>query len=472
MAYVHEIALAEPLGIGRNLSLLFLDLKLDHLSPQAKERAGIELAQSVMDNLYPRHTAQLAAIDRNSRKKLRLILSINHVTDIELVNNFIHHLEQHNSSDLMQRIGFDVGMNDDIQQIETMWKRFGRGITTTNLPIGLNLWQGDGYTNCISPFYNLGRLSTAIAKRDNEFGYPRKVYQWTVDLHDRIREAFLMGVDAIMTNHPERVLAVLGETEIAHNFRLATNEDDPFRKIPTKSITHRGGNGAGGARYPRTISPVSGGFMGSLMDVINSWVAYIREIPFLSLPTTSRIFSSIKRQFKFRSTSPTAPIAIADRSPYEQGHTRQQTTQLPVAYPQTSSVGSSQTISRTFDGQQTQTQNLPIVKRSTTTTTTTTRSTTTMQTSTQAPSIVGDQSNMDEAGAKTTTTMISNVNQLNNDTQAKNSSETSEKLPIVYEPKWYTSLASNILISMLKIALPPTNTTTSTTTAAPTTIDE
>lgn len=107
------------------------------------------------------------------------VLSVNHVTDIDLVLNFVHYVNQNKLDNLMRYIGWDVGMNDEIKLIEGMWKKF----RTT-----LNLWQGDGFTNCISPFYNLNRLSTALAERNNG-GYMSKVYQWTIDLHDRIRDA-------------------------------------------------------------------------------------------------------------------------------------------------------------------------------------------------------------------------------------------------------------------------------------------
>lgn len=295
LRYVREIAIEQQDGVGKNLSLLFLDLKLDYLDHKAKARAGIELANSVMSNLFIGSLSNESLAEdamttpnvtvgtsKQLERPFRLILSVNHVTDVELINNFLHQLEQNNSSHLISRIGFDVGMNDDLQQIETMWKRFGNT---------LNLWQGDGYTNCFSPFYNLERLSKAILKRDSELGYPRKVYQWTIDLHDRMREALLLGVDAVMTNHPERLLTVLQEPEIAHNYRLATAEDDPFKKI-TKRASARSSESA---RYQRSASPTGGGFFGSIIDVVTSWLAYIREIPFFSLPTTSRFMPKVKR---------------------------------------------------------------------------------------------------------------------------------------------------------------------------------
>lgn len=275
LSYVREISFDEQDGIGKNLSLLFLDLKLDYLNFRDKANAGTELAKSILEHLYIDPPAN--PMPKNA---LKLILSVNHVADIELVRNFLHHIEEHNSTHLLSLIGFDVGMNDDIQSIETMWNRL-------NAP-HMNLWQGDGYTNCISPFYNLKRLTKALQKRDSYTGYPSKVYHWTIDIHDRMRESLRLGVDALMTNHPERALKVLVEPDMVQNFRLASRHDDPFKKII------RSGKNSESARYQRSASPISDGFFGNIMDVIASWFNYVKEIPIFSFPTTSRLFKMKK----------------------------------------------------------------------------------------------------------------------------------------------------------------------------------
>lgn len=285
--YIREIAIDTPDGVGKNLSLLFLDLKLDPLDQRAKMHAGQELAKSISTHLFVDTDDSLddantnekepngtSSINKLKKAPLNLILSVNHVQDIDLIHNFIHYLEINNCSHLLSRIGFDVGMNDDLQSIEAMWSRFGPNV---------NLWQGDGYTNCFSPFYNLERLTKALGKRDQVKGFPAKVYHWTIDLHDRIRESLRLGVDAIMTNHPERVLNVLQDPELAHSFRLATREDNPFKKLTRDHVGRANGETA---RYQRSASTASGGFLMNLFDVFSSWLNYVREIPFLSLPTT------------------------------------------------------------------------------------------------------------------------------------------------------------------------------------------
>ena len=69
--------------------------------------------------------------------------------------------------------------------LESMWKRVGRV---------KNIWQGDGRTNCLSPFYNLARLTAAIKRRDETNmmrpnPYIDKVYHWTIDITVNLRSS-------------------------------------------------------------------------------------------------------------------------------------------------------------------------------------------------------------------------------------------------------------------------------------------
>lgn len=404
--YVREIAIDEPNGIGKNLSILFMDLKLDYLDQHGKARAGTELAKSIVSNLFidsqttldnstlPNNNTKLAQVSLQKSKlpSLYLILSVNHVNDIDLIQNFLHYLEINNSSHLMNLIGFDVGMNDDLQQIESMWRRFGNG---------LNLWQGDGYTNCFSPFYNLERLSRALVKRDSPVGYPAKVYHWTIDLHDRMRESLMMGVDAVMTNHPERLLTVLHEPDIAHEYRLADRLDNPFKKLTRLSL----GRSSETARYQRSTGSTSGGFFGNLIDVFSSWLNYIREIPFLSFPTTTRLFSrssNSPRQHRLSSSSQQG-ISVTKM---------QNQPEYKVDPP------------NARDGELKQ-QNLAI-----------------------AGLFGGLTGNGNSTGSEKSTSISDSVDQV-----ILGEKQQQQRIPFE-GPKWYTSLVSNVLVSIMKIILP------------------
>lgn len=423
-------------GIGQNLSLLFLDLKLDYLDQKAKARAGAKLAESICENLFlDKAPSSLSSSNSSSqtmikeRQQFRLVISVNHVGDVELINNFVYELERRNASHLLDRIGFDVGMNDDLQLIETMWTRFGKT---------LNLWQGDGYTNCISPFYNLERLTKALVKRNQEFGYPRKVYQWTIDLHDRMRESLQLGVDAIMTNHPERLVAVLNEPDVIHNYRLATREDNPFEKI-SQHFGARNGADQVTARYQRSASPPSGGFFRGLMDVINSWLAYMKEIPFLSFPTTSRLIPRVKRHrqksllSQIVSPKSNSALLVAKRNDSEANRNGQQQPLVAEASEQkrqtTSLNNGSISLAWTNSSTSSATDNGLLTRNSA---------------EERSSSTISDDT-INSSGSGSVRDSGSNSNQGQTATLAQQPYE---------GPKWYTNLVSSVLVSMLKVALP------------------
>lgn len=123
-----------------------------------------------------------------------MLLSIGHIYDSDFVLGFQNEIESRGLADhLKDKVGWDVGLNDPISSIVSMWKR----IEVIN-----NIWQGDGRSNCISPFYNLGRLTSVIKRRDerNEMipdPFIDKVYHWTVDLSHNLR-ASLRQVHAFL----------------------------------------------------------------------------------------------------------------------------------------------------------------------------------------------------------------------------------------------------------------------------------
>lgn len=98
----------------------------------------------------------------NNRKasdsKIKVLMSIGHIFDSDFILGFQARLENRNLADeLNKNIGWDVGLNDPINSIVSMWKR---------IEVIDNIWQGDGRSNCLSPFYNLGRLTQAVDRRD------------------------------------------------------------------------------------------------------------------------------------------------------------------------------------------------------------------------------------------------------------------------------------------------------------------
>ncbi|CAN7979771.1 unnamed protein product, partial [Ixodes pacificus] len=121
--------------------------------------------------------------------------------------------------------GFDVGLGDSLEDIRRMYKE---------LNISGHRWLGDGDTNCYSFLLSTKRLKAAIADRkaNNATSFVDKVYFWTTDSKTTIRKVLRLGVDGIITNHPEYLSAIIKEEEFKKTMRLASTQDNPFMRIP------------------------------------------------------------------------------------------------------------------------------------------------------------------------------------------------------------------------------------------------
>lgn len=203
--------------------MIVFDLKLKDLGYKQKEVAGDYMAANMYEYIYKPYLQsgpQYRSFPYQS--PIRIIISINHVVDNVLVRSFIEHMRKNRLDFMSQQVGFDVGMNDDLGEISAMWNGFN-GAT-------LNIWQGDGLTNCANIFRSLERLETAINIRNRQ-GHFRKIYYWTADVMHQIRSVLNLGPDAILTNQPQRVLQVLEERDYKLKYRLATHYDDPFAQF-------------------------------------------------------------------------------------------------------------------------------------------------------------------------------------------------------------------------------------------------
>lgn len=160
----------------RSLSLLFLDLKISNLPPSAKAIAGQDMASKIIEHVF--HGGS------NLDSRINILLSIGHIYDSDFILGFQNEIESRDlAQNLSSRIGWDVGLNDPVNTILSMWRR---------IEVIENIWQGDGRSNCISPFYNLGRLTQVVARRDERNDmlddiYIDKVYHWTIDLTHNLR---------------------------------------------------------------------------------------------------------------------------------------------------------------------------------------------------------------------------------------------------------------------------------------------
>ncbi|XP_053200527.1 dermonecrotic toxin LcsSicTox-betaIC1-like [Panonychus citri] len=271
LAHVREITKPENANYKKDFALLFLDLKISTLPASVKANAGSDLAQKVIANLFE---------FGSTTSKIKLLLSIGHVYDYDFVLGFQNELESNGLEHLNKKIGWDVGMNDRVEDVIGMWQR---------LEITNNIWLGDGFSNCISPFYNLGRLTQVITKRDTRSGMIPdpvidKVYHWTIDLHHNLRASLKFGVDGIITNHPERLFKVLKEPSFRFRYRLATTEDDPWERIQSDPEEKP-------APSANVMPPVSLRVVTSAADMFTSFTKYLRDFVFLRLPVYDDDFS-------------------------------------------------------------------------------------------------------------------------------------------------------------------------------------
>lgn len=203
------------------LTLVQFDLKLKNLTTKQKHIAGIALATLLHQSIYDKylHARRLSNDDPMFKPPVKFIVSVNHARDRALIESFVEHMQRNRLDFMYKHIGFDVGMNDNLTEISSMWEDMrGRVV---------NIWQGDGLTNCANIVRGIKRLKEAIRMR-NEQGHFRKVYYWTVDIMYHIRSVLRLGLDAALTNKPQRVVHVLNEPEFVGRYRLANHYDDPF----------------------------------------------------------------------------------------------------------------------------------------------------------------------------------------------------------------------------------------------------
>ena len=94
----------------------------------------------------------------------------------------------------------------------------------------LNVWQGDGITNCLSYIRPNQRIKDLLKIRNSNFtdSYVAKVYHWTIDSKWTIKDSLRLGVDGMITNEVSHIVESLNDDEFKAGYHLATNDDDPF----------------------------------------------------------------------------------------------------------------------------------------------------------------------------------------------------------------------------------------------------
>ncbi|CAN8013439.1 unnamed protein product, partial [Ixodes persulcatus] len=212
--YIRNVTISGGKYHGK-LLLLILDLKSSDVSIDNKLSAGADIASKLMDHLW---------INGPFNEAVNIFLSIGHVADKDVLRGAVQAIQQRDAK-YLDRIGFDVGLGDSLEDIRGMYRE---------LNISGHRWLGDGGTNCYSFLLSTKRLKAAIADRkaNNATSFVDKVYFWTTDSKTTIRKVLRLGVDGIITNHPEYLSAIIKEENFKKTLRLASTQDNPFIRIP------------------------------------------------------------------------------------------------------------------------------------------------------------------------------------------------------------------------------------------------
>lgn len=211
--YVRELTAPTSPKFRKEFVLLMLDMKISSLNNHLKYKAGSDVAEKIIHYLW------------KGNSQLWILISFPLTTDTDFVIGFKDALKKNGYSHMESKIGWDISGNEDLDVILREYRR---------LNITGSVWQGDGITNCLPR--TTKRLLKAIEKRDLHPNWDllSKVYYWTLDKRATMRTTLRYGLDGIITNFPNRYVEVLAEEEFAATHRLATIEDNPWKKIQRK----------------------------------------------------------------------------------------------------------------------------------------------------------------------------------------------------------------------------------------------
>ncbi|XP_049273629.1 dermonecrotic toxin SPH [Rhipicephalus sanguineus] len=213
--YVRRTASVDGAISKERLALLFLDLKVTNVLPQYKYRAGVEIAEKLTRHLWS------GVYTWNA---MNVLLSVRSVRDGEVLRGALHTIYRIMPL-MLSKIGVDISNSDQpLDAIRDLYLRLG---------ITGHRWQGDGATNCVSYLRPPQRLYNVIKDRQSEVPhhYVEKAYQWTLDTPGELRRSLRRGVDAIITNRPDRLAAILREDEFRDVVRPAIVYDNPWTRF-------------------------------------------------------------------------------------------------------------------------------------------------------------------------------------------------------------------------------------------------
>ncbi|KAH7946054.1 hypothetical protein HPB49_019680 [Dermacentor silvarum] len=160
LEYIRDATGYDDSRYKNKLNLLLLDLKTAKLGQSAKKKAGLTLAMNLWEHLWE---------GVNPKNMVNVLLSIGYVNDKRVLKSVLAYFNRKGRRHVLDKIGFDVGMNDPLEKIAVMYKQLG-------------------------------------IKRHRH------------------------GVDGIITNRPDNVLYVLNSEPYRDHLRVADVKDSPWTR--------------------------------------------------------------------------------------------------------------------------------------------------------------------------------------------------------------------------------------------------
>ncbi|XP_037529457.1 dermonecrotic toxin SpeSicTox-betaIB4-like [Rhipicephalus sanguineus] len=218
LSYLRD-AVNEDGKFAGKLQLLYIDTKTAWLSPGMKYQTGINLANTLINQLWSNGTIP-------SERMLNVILSVSTTINKEVLSGALDTFKRATTTSLfLDHVGFDISGYELLSIIANTYEDLG---------IKEHRWQGDGANNCLIGGYGEARTKAMTSRRtaaNTTEDYVDKAYVWTVDSSKSVRRFLRWNIDGMATNVPTTILNVLKEGEFLKMYRLATAQDSPWTRI-------------------------------------------------------------------------------------------------------------------------------------------------------------------------------------------------------------------------------------------------
>lgn len=229
--YIRNVTSVGGAKYKDDLRLLFLDLKTSQVPENQKYHAGADVVNKLAEHLWRNVPA---------KKALDVLLYVYSVDDRDFFKGAIDTISSmKDSSKWFDHIGFDFGAFTSPSEVAAAFAELG---------IHKHRWQGDGITNCLVDFFGDRDLSKILTCRGGPrtcCDYVDKAYAWTVDSLATIERKIKLGVDGIITNLPEKVLAVINQPDFTSQVRPAGPQDSPWTRFMSERRTNVRSNSIG-----------------------------------------------------------------------------------------------------------------------------------------------------------------------------------------------------------------------------------